>query len=419
MLRWIISNLRTFFLAIVLAMAVWVSAVTAEDPDEVRTYPNPIQLEIVGQSPSLVIIGSYPKQVEVTLRAPRSVWDKLTSNPKAVRAILDLSSLSAGEHTVNLQIQVAERPVRIVSVNPSSVTLSLEPLITRTLNIEPAISGEPAIGYKAGDVTLEPKQVAVSGPESLVNHIARARIVINQAGVREDIDQSMPVQILDQNNTAISGLTVNPETVHVTVPVSQQGGYRDVAVKVVVQGLVASGYRLTNISVFPPVVTLYSSDPQVVNSLPGVVETAPLSLDGAKEDITTRLALSLPASISVVGEQNVLVQVGISPIQSSLTISNKKVEVIGLPNNLTAQISPETVDVILSGPLPLLDALSSQDVRVIVDVTGLEAGTHQLTPKVEILVSNISVESILPATLEVVLTPSGSISSTPLPTTTP
>jgi YbbR domain-containing protein len=157
----------------------------------------------------------------------------------------------------------------------------------------------------------------------------------------------------------------------------------------------------------------------VVNSLPGVVETAPLSLDGAKEDITTRLALSLPASISVVGEQNVLVQVGISPIQSSLTISNKKVEVIGLPSNLTAQISPETVDVILSGPLPLLDALSSQDVRVIVDVTGLEAGTHQLTPKVEILVSNISVESILPATLEVVLTSSGSISSTPLPTTTP
>jgi YbbR domain-containing protein len=419
MLRWIVSNLRTFFLAIVLAMAVWVSAVTAEDPDEVRTYPNPIQLEIVGQSPSLVIIGSYPKQVEVTLRAPRSVWDKLTSNPKAVRAILDLSSLSAGEHTVNLQIQVAERPVRIVSVNPSSVTLSLEPLITRTLTIEPAISGEPAIGYKAGDVTLDPKQVAVSGPESLVNQIARARIVINQAGVREDIDQSMPVQILDQNNTAISGLTVNPETVHVTVPVSQQGGYRDVAVKVVVQGLVASGYRLTNISVFPPVVTLYSSDPQVVNSLPGVVETAPLSLDGAKEDITTRLALSLPASISVVGEQNVLVQVGISPIQSSLTISNKKVEVIGLPNNLAAQISPETVDVILSGPLPLLDALSSQDVRVIVDVTGLEAGTHQLTPKVEILVSNISVESILPATLEVVLTPSGSISSTPVPTTTP
>ena len=73
-----------------------------------------------------------------------------------------------------------------------------------------------------------------------------------------------------------------------------------------------------------------------------------------------------------------------------------------------SQVAPNNVDVILSGPLPLLDTLSPQDVRVVIDVTDLEEGTHQLTPKVEILVSDIVVESILPGTVEVV------ISRTPL-----
>jgi YbbR domain-containing protein len=188
------------------------------------------------------------------------------------------------------------------------------------------------------------------------------------------------------------------------VPVSQQGGYRDLAVKVVVEGQVASGYRLANLQVFPPVVTVYSGDPAVVSELPGVVETQPLRLQDASNDLTTRLELNLPAGVSVVGERTVLIQAGILPIESSLTLSDEQVEVTGLPSGLTAQISPTSVDVIVFGPLPLLDTLTRQDVRVTVDVTGLLPGTHQLTPKVEVLISDVSVESILPGTIEVILT---------------
>src|SRR5690606_11621425 len=106
------------------------------------------------------------------------------------------------------------------------------------------------------------------------------------------------------------GVTVSPESLHIFLPVVQQGGYRDVAVKVVTFGRVASGYRLTDLSVFPPVVTVFSTDPQFVSTLPGVVETEPLDLQNAQNDITIRLALNLPEGISVIGEQTVLVQAG-------------------------------------------------------------------------------------------------------------
>lgn len=419
MIRWLGTNLRTFLWAFVMALAVWVAAVTAADPDEVRQYPQPIPIETIGQDPGLVITGDVPKQVELTLRAPRSVWDKLLAEPNQIKAILSLSGLSAGEHTIEIQIQIPTRPVRIVSTTPSTATVTLEQLTTRSFPVSLSISGEPAIGYQAGDATLDPSEIVISGPKSQVDRVVRVRAPINLAGIRESIDQNVSVQVMDENDQIITGLGVNPAEIHVTLPVSQQGGYRDLAVKVVVHGQVASGYRLANISVFPPVVTVYSTDPALVNSLPGVLETQPLDLENANDQLTTRLAIDLPEGVSLVGDQTVLVRVNVSPIQSSLTISNKPIEIVGLQDGWTYQISPETVDVILSGPLPLLDTLSSQEVRVTVDVTDMEEGIHQLTPKVEILISDITVESILPSTVEVSLSKSAVPAAPATPTPTP
>ena len=413
------SNFRTFLLALVLGISVWVSAVTGADPDEVRIYPETIPLEIIGNDPSLIITSDIPTEIEVTLRAPRSVWEQLTAQENSVQATLDLTGLSDGKHSIEIQIRVLVRPYQIVLADPKIVSVILEPIATRTLPIEQSLSGLPAIGYQAGDVKIEPAEVVISGPESLVNKAVRARVLVDLDGIREDIDQSNIIQIVDESNSVIRGLSITPENARVTVPVSQQGGFRDVAVKVVVTGQIAAGYRLENISVFPPVVTVFASDPELVNSLPGILETQPLDLQDANEDITTRLALNLPENVTLVGAQTVEVTVGISPIQTSLTLLNQPINVIGLTEGLSVQTFPQTVDVIISGPLPTLDALTPQDIRVTVDVTGLGLGTHQLTPIVDVLVDNVLVESILPGTIEVVLSPPVTPTITPFPTANP
>ena len=405
-MRWLASNFRTLLLALILAVAVWISAVTAADPDEIRS-PIAVPLEIVGQDSSLVVTSEIPSTIEVTLRAPRSVWEQLTTQERPVRALLDLSNLSAGEHEKEIQIQVLVRPTQIVLSNPATVSLTLERLATITLPVDLSLLGETAVGYQAGEATMDTIAVAISGPESIVGLAERAQALVNFAGARESIEQAIPVQILDAQNAVLSGLTVNPESVIVQIPVSQQGGFRDVAVKVIVSGQVAAGYRLEKISVFPPVITVFASTPELVNALPGVVETLPLDLQDAKEDISTRLELNLPETITVVGAQTVEVQVGISPIQTSVTLLNQIINVTGLPEDLTAVVAPQTVDVIISGPLPLLDALTPQNIIVTVDVTDLGAGTYQLTPSVEVLVENIVIESILPGTVEVILSAPG------------
>jgi YbbR domain-containing protein len=414
-MRLFAKNVRTFLLALALGVSVWVSAVSAADPNEVRAFSNPIPLEVVGQDPSLVLTSEIPPSVEVTLRAPRSVWEVLTARDDAVRAILDLAGLSAGEHTQEIQLIISERPYQLILANPTVVTVNLESLSNQTFPLVLSLSGQPAAGYQAGDATMDLSEVAISGPKSLVDKAARARVVVSLDGVREGINESLPIQIVDEENNALQGLTINPESVRVNIPISLQGGFRDVAVKVIVQGQQAAGYRIENISVFPPVVTVFAEDPELVNELPGVVDTLPLDLQDRNEDISTRLSLNLPENIALVGIQTVQVQVNISPIQTSVTLLNQPINVVGLSEGLAAEVFPQAVDVIISGPVPVLESLASQDVTVSVDATGLGVGVYQLEPKVNPLVENISVRSILPGTVEVVI----AIPSTPTPTAFP
>ena len=414
-MRLFAKNLRTFLLALALGISVWVSAVSTADPNDVRLYPNPIPLEVVGLDPTLILNEDPPPFVEVTLRAPRSVWEDLITRDDAISAVLDLSGLSAGKHTEPVQLTISKRPYQLVLVNPSIVTVDLESVRSQTFPLVLSLSGQPAAGYQAGAATKDVTEVTVSGPESLVEQVARAGVVLNLDNVRESIDISLPIQLVDSENNFVQGLSINPENVQVNIPISKKGGFRDVAVKVVVQGQQAPGYRIENISVFPPVITIFADDPELVNTLPGVVETLPLDLQDRSEDISTRLSLDLPEKVTLVGAQTVQVQVSISPIQTSVTLPNLPIDVVGEAEGLHADVFPKVVDVIISGPVPVLEAISAQDITVSVNVAGREIGVYQLSPEVEILLENVSVQSILPSTVEVVI----ALPGTPTPTAFP
>ena len=66
-------------------------------------------------------------------------------------------------------------------------------------------------------------------------------------------------------------------------------------------------------------------------------------------------------------------------------------------------------------PLPLLDSLTKDDVRVIVEMNGEGFGTYQRVPRVEIKINELQVESILPGTVEVTIFRAPPATATPQP----
>lgn len=397
------SNLGTFLLAFAIAFAVWISAVVAADPSEERDYPSPLTLEIRGLDPGLVLLGTLPSQVQLRLSAPVSLWDRLTSRLDSVQVYIDLTGLETGEYTVPLKVDSEFRPFRVVQVIPSEVTIDLEPLAIEEFPIETQLDGAPALGFEVGDVTLEPELAIVSGPATLVAQVEQVVARLNVGDARETVSSQVALQTLDGDGNVLSGLTIEPVAADVEQSIVQAGGYRDVAVNVETVGQPAGGFRVTSISVDPPIVTLFSTDTDLISALPGYVSTVPLDLGAAEENITTRLALNLPQGVIVVGdEQNVEVQIGIAAIETS-TLLNVEVEVTGLAAGFEAELSPQTVAVIVSGPLSTLQSLRGDDIRLFVDLSGLQTGSHLLEPQAEILPSDVQLFSIVPSSIEVII----------------
>jgi hypothetical protein len=102
-MRWFASNIRKALLAFVLAVSVWVSAVTSADPNEVRS-PLALPLEIVGQDPSLIITGEIPRWSKSPC-VRRARWEQITAGI-ACAPILDSPISARGEHTADIQIQI-------------------------------------------------------------------------------------------------------------------------------------------------------------------------------------------------------------------------------------------------------------------------------------------------------------------------
>jgi YbbR domain-containing protein len=177
-------------------------------------------------------------------------------------------------------------------------------------------------------------------------------------------------------------------------------------------GQIASGYRLTNIFVFPPTVTVFSSNPALVESLPEYIETLPFDLTGLKDDVETQVELKLPAGVELVGDQQVRLQVGVAAIESSLALTNVIVEPAGLAANLVAQITPNATDVIIGGPLGTLESIKVSDLRVLIDLTGKLPGKYTITSGFTLNVPELRIDNLLPTSFEVGIYPKG---STPLP----
>lgn len=414
MLRWLGRNVSTLLLAFILAVFVWVAAIISTDPNIEQVYPRSVDIEIVGQDTGMLMVKSIPTQVRLTLNAPQSIWDQLNSDPDLIQASIDLSGLGKGDQTVDVKVQIDISPVIIVGVDPAEIDLTLEPALTKTLPIEIRVNGDPALGYRRATAVSEPAEVSVSGRESFVERVVSSRVTLDISGANDTVRRLVNVVPLDENGEVVTGVTLSPATASVTLPVNLLGGYRNVVVKVITTGQVAEGYWLTNVSVSPPNVTVFSSNPQLVNALPGFVETNPLDLTGLNDDVDIRATLDLPEGISLAGEESVLVRLSIAALEGSLPIT-LPIEVIGLPPELEAIVAPDVVELLLTGPLIILNNLKPVEIRVSVNLTGFELGSYQVAPVADLLPNEVQVASILPENVGVTI----QVASTPTPTATP
>lgn len=395
--RWLIGNLPLMLMAVVLAVLAWFVALEQADPTVERTYPQPLPVELSEPPEDLLLVGSPNGRVQVTVRTTESVWNALETTDFEVEA--DLSGLGPGSHSVPVEVSLDHEPSRILSVEPSSVEVELSSQASRIVPVEVEVEGRPPIGYVPRSTILEPTDVTVKGPTNYVTRVVEAFAALSIEGAAEDVEETLSLRPQDAEGDSVPYVSLTPETVDVTVPIEPSGYHSTLAVKAVLTGEVASGYRITDISIDPPTVTIFGNPADLAALEQGFIETKPINVASAQRDVIVRPGLDVPPQVTVVPGQQVEVEVSVAAIQSSLTITSTP-EVQGLQAGFTVTLSPDVVQIVLSGPLPRLESLESDDVRVVLDLFGLAEGTHQIEPEI-VTPEQIVPQSVIPATIQV------------------
>ena len=215
----LIRNIPTLLTALVFAIAVWIFAVTQTDPTETRAYPRPLDLEVIGLAQELTIVNDIPRQASLTLRAPASILNRLENDPNLIDITLDMSGLEAGVHNLSPQVNINLSPAEVVRMNPSSIFVNLDAIVSRRLSIEIRTLGNPAIGFETGNPEMSVEEATVSGPQALVDTVDEIVGEINIVDASENVQRIVNLEALNADGDKVSGISLNPDIIQVIIEI--------------------------------------------------------------------------------------------------------------------------------------------------------------------------------------------------------
>ena len=157
-------------LSLAIAIVLWLLVTGQNQP--VTAHVN-VQLNFI-RPPALEISNDPPRTVDVMLTGSRNKLDDLTSLDLV--ATVDISDQRAGERVLRLadQAQISlPQGIKVDGFQPSAISIRLEEVVDRQVNVEPKLEGKPADGFEVYSVYPNKGSVAVRGPASHVNALQK------------------------------------------------------------------------------------------------------------------------------------------------------------------------------------------------------------------------------------------------------
>lgn len=405
------DKLGRILLSIVLSVLLWFYVVNLENPEQTTQFPG-LNVEVRGTGSNLKVVSTIPT-VDASVQAPQNVMNTLQKSD--IRPYIDLTGLEGGvykEVPVRAQITGNQTANVQVSFAPSRLEVQLEVQATRTFSVSVQTNGTPPVGYGLEPTAdqVQPSQVRVSGNQEAISRISQVVVPVDVEGKAVTQTQSEKPRAYDSDKKEITGLTFDPPTVQVVVPVKLLFNYKVVPVRVPLQGQPAPGYRVSAIVMNPNNATICCS-PGVLDPVQ-FLETNPVSITGTTSTVETTTQLILPTGVDLYPGQtkDVSVTISVEVLETTLQLSVAP-SVDGLPNGYAGVISPGKMDLTLAGTFSQLQSLRPTDVRAVVNMQGRGAGTYDVQPQI-VVPQGVKVVASSPISVSVTL-----VAPTPLPPT--
>lgn len=244
-----------------LAILLWFFVVT----DIEYFFDLEIPLRVDGLSEDRALNNELPELVTAKFRGKGHtlLWANMTMPLSETGLVLDLTK-SKNTEIYYLNEYFRDHPEKLILprdyklellhvVNPESIWVSLERMAEKELNVNVQTTIEPALGYMlVGDVKVQPTQVKVRGPASLLQNLNSISVPPFQvSGVDADVSVSLPIalepaQLYNLDTSAIT-LTADIQSIgsveFMNIPIRLENVPKNVEISVIPQmiGLEAEG----------------------------------------------------------------------------------------------------------------------------------------------------------------------------------
>lgn len=388
----LLANWGLKLISLMLAFLLWFLVVQIGDPkdsqDMGRIQVKLVNTELLDAENKVYEVLDDTDTVRVTVYAQRSVLQNLRSSD--ITAEADVSRLT-DINTIPITFTSANANVTDIRGSHDVVKLNVEDKASKYVTLVSSTSGEVADGYMVSGVTTDQNRIEVTGPQSLVDQVKNAGVVIDVTDATGNLTANVDIALYDENGETVTGenLVTNVSYVRVSVEVL---AVKEVPLELQVMGVPAEGYMATGvIDCDPATVQIAGTTVKLAQISQITVSEEELNITGESKNMEAVIDIReyLPDGVKLAdstfsGKVEAVVHIEPST-ERTLELNADQLRISGVPDGLQGELlmdEDETYTLELEGLQDTIEALSESDLTGTVDIGAWmeEEGMETLSP---------------------------------------
>lgn len=197
----------TRLISLLIAIGLWLYVVYAENPrQEVWLKGIPItyvNTQSLAQNSLVILDGTLDTaSVKISGRRKNIVLIKQSN----ITAQVDLSGITGeGRHKLPVKTSFPIDGIDIIDKNPYSVSLTIEPLVEKSVPVRIVSTGDPAAGYVVDSTAASPSSIRIKGAKSIMSVIDYAVVSVSTKGISESFNIPSDVSLIKTDGSGYKG----------------------------------------------------------------------------------------------------------------------------------------------------------------------------------------------------------------------
>lgn len=378
------NNIGLKFLAVLIALVLWLAIVNVNDPEKTITVSN-IPISVTNESAitsrDMVYNVKSEQYLNITVSGKRSIVSNLSAEDfRATASLKELSKVNSIPVDVTTKNASLGRKITIVKQSAQTILVDVENVEEKDFtDLVVEYTGKVADGYVAGLSSMSTDEVTVKAPTSIIDKIKKVAVRCSLDGTSTNISKKCPVILYDKNDKEIKSdeIELSDKKIRVNVNVLRAKQVPISTINKDELGKPADGYVVDDVILSSDSITVYGSE-ESLDSIESLDIQDDIDVSDAKGDVTQNIDVTgkLPKGLSVSGESTITVKVLIKKlITRTFEYDASEVSLNDLSSNLDVQLVTKKVKVTLQGEEEVISQLTKDDMAISADLGKVKEGT--------------------------------------------